>query len=172
MLTLPVRDERVEDLVVALLELGRAGLAGIAADEGVVALGHGRQDRGRRGASALLRVAPDEGRVWRVEDHVVVRGQRDAGGRRHLRDLAGDVEVDRLDDDGVHALRDDVLSLRDLVRRVILGRLDEDLVAGSLGSLGEERDVRVQVAEGRLLLEHERDLARWCRACSRRRARP
>ena len=43
---------------------------------------------------------------------------------------------------------------------VILGRLDEDLVAGRLCGLGEERDVRVEVAERRLLLEHERDLAR------------
>ena len=70
----------------------------------------------------------------------------------------GDVEVDRLDDDGVDALGDDVLRLGDLVLGVVLGRLDEDLVAGRLGGLGEERDVRVQVAEGGLLLEHERDL--------------
>ena len=37
----PFVDERVEDLVVALLELGRAGLARVAADERVVALRHG-----------------------------------------------------------------------------------------------------------------------------------
>ena len=76
----------------------------------------------------------------------------------HLRDLPGHVEVHRLDDDGVDALGDDVLGLRHLVLGVVLGRLDEHLVAGRLGGLREERDVGVEVAERGLLLEHERDL--------------
>ena len=91
---------------------------------------------------------------------------------------AGDVEVDRLDDDRVDALGDDVLGLGDLVLRVVLGRLHEHLVAGSLGGLLEERHVGVEVAERRLLLQHEGDLLGLARhavvlrppACRRREA--
>ncbi len=58
-------------------------------------------------------------------------------------DGGGDVEIDRLDDDRVDALGDDVLGLRDLRLRVVLGRLHEHLVARRLRRLLEERHVRV-----------------------------
>ena len=57
-------------------------------------------------------------------------------------------------------MRDDVLRLRDLVLRVVLRRLHDHFVAGRLGGLLEERDVGIQVAERRLLLQHEGDFLR------------
>ena len=54
----PVRDERIEDLLVALLELGRAGLTRIAADEGVIA----RRVRRRRPPSRPI-ARPPSGRA-------------------------------------------------------------------------------------------------------------
>ena len=96
----------------------------------------------------------------RAEDQVVIGRQRNSGLGRHLGDAGGDVEVDRLDDDGVDALGDDVLGLRDLGLRVILGGLHDDLVARRLGGLREERNVRVEIAERSLLLQHEGDLLR------------
>jgi hypothetical protein len=75
----------------------------------------------------------------------------------NLGDPGGDVEVDRLDDDGVDALSDDVLCLRDLVLCVVLGGLHDHLVPRFLGRLLEERHIGIEVTERRLLLQHEGD---------------
>ena len=56
----------------------------------------------------------------------------------------------------------------DLRLRVVLGRLHQHLVAGRLGGLLEERDIGIEIAERRLLLQHEGDLlglARRAGAC-------
>ena len=121
-------------------------------------------------APPSLRVAADVAGLRRAEDQVVVGGERDSGFRRHLGDAGRDIEVDRLDDDRVDALGNDVLGLCDLRLRVVLGRLHKHLVAGRLGGLLEERHVRIEVAESGLLLEHEGDffgLARCAGVCSR-----
>ncbi len=78
-------DEGIEDRVIAVLHLRRAGLPGVPADQDVAALRHRGDDGARGGGAALLRVAADEGGLLGAEDEIVVRGERDAGLRRHLR---------------------------------------------------------------------------------------
>ena len=151
-------DQRIEHGVIALLHEGRAGLTGVAADQDVVALRHFRDDRLRRRGAAVLRIAADIAGLLGAENQIVVRGERNAGLCRLLGDRRGNMEIDRLDDDRVDALGDDVFGLRDLVLRIVLRRLNDDRVAGGLGRLLEERHVGVEVAEGRLLLQHEGDL--------------
>jgi hypothetical protein len=90
----------------------------------------------------------------------------------NLGDPGGDVEVDRLDDDGVDPLGNDVFRLGDLVLGVVLRRLHDHLVAGLLGGLLEEGHVGVEVAEGRLLLEHEGDPLGGARLAVLRRGHP
>lgn len=140
-----------------LVEKGDIGLPGVAADQHIVALGDLRRHLARRLRPAVLGVAADVAGLLGVQDQVVVGGERDAGLRRHLGDACGNVEVDGLDDDGVDALGDDVLRLGDLGLRVVIRRLHQDLVARLLGGLLEEGHVSVEVAECRLLLQHEGD---------------
>ena len=118
-------DQRVEGDVVAFLHQRRARLARVAADQHIVAFRNLR-DHGLGGfRTAVLGIAADIGGLFRAKDQVVVGRQRNAGLGGHLGDACSDVEIDRLDHDGVDALGDDVLGLRDLVLRVILGGLHE-----------------------------------------------
>ena len=107
--------------MVALLHQGRAGLSGVAADQHIVALGGLGHDRACRLRAAILGVASDIAGLRRPQDKIVIRCQRNAGLRRHLGDAGGDIEVDRLDDDRVDALGDDVLGLRNLVLGIVFG---------------------------------------------------
>ena len=141
--------------MVALLHLRGAGLPRVAADQHVFAFRHHRGHGLCRDHAAFLGIATDEGGLLGAEDQIVVGGDRDVRGRRHVGDLRRDVEVHRLDHDRIRPLRDDVLGLRDLRLRTVLRRLDEHLVACGFGRFLEEGHVRIQVSERRLLLQHE-----------------
>jgi hypothetical protein len=76
------------------------------------------------------------------------------------------MKIDRLDHDRIDTLRYDVFRLRNLVLRVIFRGLNDNRITGSLGGLLEERHVRVEVTERRLLFEHKSDFVGFARGAS------
>ena len=67
------------------------------------------------------------------------------------------MKVDRLNDNCVNALSNDIFGLRDLVLRIVLSGLDDDRITIGPGRFLKERHIGVQVPERRLLFEHEGD---------------
>ena len=143
--------------MIALLHQGGASLPGVSADQDVVALRNFSQHRLRGGSASVFRIAADIARLLRAKNEVVIRSEWNSGFRGLRGDSGGHMEIDRLDDDRVNALRDDVFGLRDLVLRIVLRGLDEHRIARLLGRLLEERHVGMEIAEGGLLLQHEGD---------------